>query len=233
MGARFRAEYLLLSLARMLSAREKISLEEISEIAEVPIDFVESVLSSLGVTSRELRREDLPLVLVRAWRAGFSLLDMALNAGWSTLEELVGVLLDEYGFTRRRNVRIKLAGKRYEIDLLAWRGNLLLCIDCKRWVRVRASALKLAALSQKERCRAVAKLIENGGAPCLSCATEVEIFPLVVSLHQSAIAAYEGVLVTSIYGLASILNDVSAFMLADAGAEPFRATCATYRKKQI
>ncbi|MEM0376673.1 MAG: restriction endonuclease [Thermofilum sp.] len=233
MGARFRAEYLILSIARTLSAREKITLDELSEIAETPSDFAESVLSSLGIESRELKREDLPVIIVRAWKAGFPLLDMALSAGWSTLEELVGVLLEEHGFTCRRNVRVKLAGRRYEIDLLALKGDILLCVDCKRWIKARVSELKRAAINQKDRCGAVARLIESGEVPCLGIAAEVKVFPVIVPLHSTAISSHEGVLVVGIYDLSAILRDISSVVLAEAGAQHFKARCVGYRKKQI
>lgn len=233
MGARLRAEFVILAVIRILSARRELSVEEVSEATGLSSDFVREALSSFGITSGELKYEDLPAIVIKAWTRGFPLLELAINSGWSTLEELVRALLREHGFTCRRSIYIKLAGRRYEVDLLAWKRDILLCIDCKRWARVRASALRQAALNQKRRCDAVARLIETCEMPCLSSAAEVNVFPVVVSLHPAEKIVHEGVLMVSIYSFADIIRDISPLLLTEIGAEPLRVKCANCKKKQI
>lgn len=233
MGARLRAELVISATARLLSVSREVSTFEIAETAGVPREFVKEVLLSLGVPSERIRREDLPFIIIRAWIKGFSLLNMALNSGWSTLEELVEAILREHGFVCRRNVRVKYQGHRYEVDVLAWKEDLLLCIDCKRWVRARSSSLRLAAINQRERCRAIAKLVEDGSIPCFDKSRELKVYPLVVALHPSGSVAYEKVLVISIYSLPGLLQDISPTFLSEIGAEGFTANCGPKGKANI
>uniref|UniRef100_A0A7C4BB38 Restriction endonuclease type IV Mrr domain-containing protein n=1 Tax=Thermofilum pendens TaxID=2269 RepID=A0A7C4BB38_THEPE len=222
MGARFRLEALLRCAAELLSSKGKVTVEEVSRCARAPLALAEHLLEELGLKAgEELDERTLPLLLIRAWMKGYSILDLALRSGWSTLEELVGVIFGEFGFQYRRRVRVKVEGKRYEVDVLAWRGDTAFCVDCKRWARLRESALRRAAQAQVERCRALARCAASGCVEGFGTHhTRTYLYPAVVSLHKPRIPVYEGVLLIDLYTLVYLLKEVDPLRLAELGAEP-------------
>jgi len=222
LSARLRFEALLRCAAELLSARGAVTLEEVSRCAGAPLPLAELLLEELEVRAgEELSRSILPLLLIRAWLRGYSLLDLALHSGWSTLEELVGVIFGEFGFQYRRGVRVKVKGERHEVDVLAWRGDVAFCVDCKRWARLRESALRRAAQAQAERCKVLARCASLGCVEGFATHyPHTYLYPAVISLHKPRTPVYEGVLLLDLYALVDLLREVDLLHLAELGATP-------------
>jgi hypothetical protein len=221
LSARLRLEALLRCAAELLSSKGRTTLEEVSHCAGTPLVLAKHLFEELGLGAEELEGRVLPLMLIRAWLKGYSILDLALHSGWSTLEELVGAIFGEFGFQYRRGVRLRVEGERYEVDVLAWRGDVAFCVDCKRWARLRESALRRAAQAQAERCKALARYAASGrveGFPAPH--TRTYLYPVVVSLHKPKTPVYEGVLLLDLYALVCLLREIDALRLAELGAEP-------------
>ena len=67
-----------------------------------------------------------------ASRGGF-LGDVARTLEWQEFESFTEACLDEAGYKVQKNVRTREEGRVREVDIVAARGNLVLCIDCKHW----------------------------------------------------------------------------------------------------
>jgi hypothetical protein len=52
---------------------------------------------------------------------------------WQEFEKFAVDCLEEAGFEARRNVRVKGEGRAWQIDVVGFRGELVLAIDCKHW----------------------------------------------------------------------------------------------------
>lgn len=71
---------------------------------------------------------------------------------WKKFERFVAEIFLSNSFLVRHNLRFRIK-RRYEIDLLALRGENVFCIDCKSWSmgRYKKTALQKAATLQEER----------------------------------------------------------------------------------
>jgi hypothetical protein len=52
---------------------------------------------------------------------------------WQEFEKFAVDCLEEAGFEAKRNVRVKGEGRAWQIDVVGFRGELVLAIDCKHW----------------------------------------------------------------------------------------------------
>ncbi|WP_455364020.1 NERD domain-containing protein [[Eubacterium] cellulosolvens] len=75
---------------------------------------------------------------------------------WDEFEQLLSTLFSHHDYTVRRNLHIKHRGKRLQIDILAVKDQLILCVDCKHWrYGYSQSRMKTAAKKQEARAKAV------------------------------------------------------------------------------
>ena len=59
--------------------------------------------------------------------------DAARALSWQEFEDFGAECLIEAGFRVEKNVRVKGDGRFWQIDLVGYRGDLVLTIDCKHW----------------------------------------------------------------------------------------------------
>lgn len=71
---------------------------------------------------------------------------------WKQFERFVAEIFRSHSFKVKHGMRFKTK-RKYEIDLLAVRGEKVFCVDCKSWSmgRYKNSALRKAARMQEER----------------------------------------------------------------------------------
>ena len=89
------------------------------------LGFADNDWFSIGSKSRV----QLALEVARAGR----LRDVAKALTWQEFESFGAECLSEAGFRVEKNVRIKGDGRAWQIDLIGYRGELVLAIDCKHW----------------------------------------------------------------------------------------------------
>lgn len=147
--------------------------------------------------------------LFESWLEGFNLIELAYKINWRDFEGFVALLLERQGYIVHRNLRFKAGGKRYELDIFASRFNIILAIDCKRWVRAPRSKLKKAALAQEERARALGMSMPIYFRSRTK--KEVKIIPLIVSLTVPQAEIFEGVPVVNIYSLKDFLENFELY----------------------
>ena len=75
---------------------------------------------------------------------------------WDEFEQLLSALFSHYDYTVRRNLHIKHRGKKLQIDFLAVKDQVILCVDCKHWrYGYGQSRMKTAAKKQEARAKAI------------------------------------------------------------------------------
>ena len=223
MASLLRAEIVLTTTVRLLSQHSPVSIEEIAQASSVNSLFVEELLRSLGVeVEGGLVKTSVNTLLLQAWRAGYDILSLALNSRWSTLEELVAQALREAGFTTFRTVRFKYMGKRFEVDVLAIKTGIALCIDCKRWQRLRESLLFRAAEAQTARCEALAKALERSTAQIDVPAGDYLMIPVVISLYKPSTVLHEKSVITDLKGLSQLASEETIAQLSLSDLQPTR-----------
>jgi len=70
--------------------------------------------------------------LEQALKKGTVIEDALENGSWKEFEEFCEAVLQEHGWKTKRNYRFKTEN-RYEIDVIAIKGDKILAVDCKHW----------------------------------------------------------------------------------------------------
>src|SRR5207244_12424496 len=59
--------------------------------------------------------------------------DVTRELSWQEFEKFAEECLREAGFQTEKNVRVKGGGRAWQIDVVGFRGDLVLTIDCRQW----------------------------------------------------------------------------------------------------
>ena len=132
---------------------------------------------------------------------------------WKEFEGIAAAILERNDYTVGRNLRFKHAGQRYEIDVIACKKPLAICIDCKHWRHgIRPSALRTIVKEQVERARALAECLPSPAIK-IECVSwdEFKIVPAVLSLVAVNAKFVEDVPVVPILQLQDFLGQLSAY----------------------
>jgi Holliday junction resolvase-like predicted endonuclease len=133
---------------------------------------------------------------------------------WQEFENIAAVALTCNNYSVAKNVRFKHAGRKWEIDIVACRKPIALCLDCKHWSRgMHPSALKRIVEEQVERTLA---LSEASLSPLnkIECALwdTVKFVPAVLSLVQGKFKFYDNVPIVPILQLQDFLVQLPAYL---------------------
>ena len=85
--------------------------------------------------------------------------ELLKSFSWKEFEDFCAHVFEINGFQVLRNFRFKSRNKRFEVDIVAVRGALILCADCKRWEFKTGSFSSLAEAVEKqaEQIRALSR----------------------------------------------------------------------------
>jgi len=125
---------------------------------------------------------------------------------WQDFEELIKRFFREFEYDCIHKIRITVKNRRIEIDLIAYRENVLLLIDCKRYIRSRVRREII-----EEHVRKVEDIAKNGvkdllvRLPIGSRYFEFYLYPIVITVHDIPHDLVYGVPVVSIYKLRDFL----------------------------
>lgn len=138
--------------------------------------------------------------------AGADVLSVARALGWEEFERLVEGFLEAWGFSTARHVRLG----RYEIDLVAKRGERILAIECKRWKRISAGeALRRTIGALQRKALMLSARLPEGLA----------VYPVVVALLSPGVAFVGRVPVVPITSIREFLGSLEAYLEGAASFE--------------
>jgi Holliday junction resolvase-like predicted endonuclease len=170
--------------------------------------LVEEVDSQFRATQNQ--RLDLA---VKTVEAGVDLEKVGRALGWLEFEEIVAHVFEENGYRVKRRFRFSANGRRWEIDVLAVRRPLVVCVECKHWSRglgnttarkiVESHMAKVQVLSE------VAGRLRRLGLEGWNRAVFV---PMALSLQSARNRIYRRVPVVSVFELPSFLNEFEGQM---------------------
>jgi Holliday junction resolvase-like predicted endonuclease len=100
--------------------------------------------------------------IVEEIKKGRELEEILKNFDWKFFENFVREIFEVNNFSVIQNFVFK-TNRRYEIDLVASRGDFLLCVDCKSWASKgsKKSKLKEAAKKQEKRVDELKKFVKK------------------------------------------------------------------------
>jgi len=131
---------------------------------------------------------------------------------WNEFESVATQVFEINGYRTMKNFRFKHASKRWEIDVVATKKPLILCVDCKHWKRgwQRAATVK-AVETQTERTQAFAKTLPNYNKKAkLENWETATVIPMVMSLKPGPYKFHNNVPVVPVLQLQDFINELPA-----------------------
>ncbi|MEM5836492.1 MAG: restriction endonuclease [Candidatus Aenigmatarchaeota archaeon] len=127
--------------------------------------------------------------------------------GWKEFEEVVSEILERNGFKVKKNFRFKV-DRKYEVDILAYKGDLVLCIDCKKWSsgRYKKSGIRKSVELNEKRVKALKEFLGEKFRAS-------RFLSLIVTLLDEDLVLENKTLIIPIYKLNSFLLEVESFNL--------------------
>jgi len=125
------------------SVLKKLASEKLIEKNEDALDA--SMSQRLGIAIKAIN-----------YGADFERVSRAL--GWLEFEEIVAHVFEENGYRVGRRFRFQAYGRRWEIDVLATRKPLIVCVECKHWLRgLSNSSARRIAENHLEKVKALSE----------------------------------------------------------------------------
>jgi Holliday junction resolvase-like predicted endonuclease len=144
-----------------------------------------------------------------------SIEEILKNFDWKDFEEVVAEVFRRNDFFVKKNFRFK-TNKRYEVDILAIKRDLVLCVDCKRWSggRYKKTGIKKSVEEQERRVSWIKEmLIKN---PILRKTLKIgdvfEVRPLLVTLMEEDLIKEKNTFIVPIFKLNSFLLEIENYL---------------------
>ncbi len=151
---------------------------------------------------------------VHAIHLGADLQRVSSLLDWKEFENIAGFAFTRMGYSVNENFRFKHSRRMWEIDIVACRKPVALCVDCKRWRRgMYPSATKRIVEEQVARTSALAesllRLVDK-----IECASwrRVKLVPAVLSLVTPRFRFYDNVPIVSVLQLRDFLSQLPAYV---------------------
>lgn len=150
-------------------------------------------------------------IAVQALRLGADFERVCRHLGWREFESVSTAAFKAYNYSVIRNLRFKGDnGKRWEIDLLAFKQPLIASVDCKHWKHrwTRAPIIKTVK-EHIERTEALVEILPKlYDRIKLNKWKHVTVIPMVLSLLRSSLKFHLDTPIVPVLQLQSFLNDL-------------------------
>ena len=211
---------LLISVLK-LTRQGSVSLELVKKDARVSSEIAEKMLIKMGrdgliyLRNKILEADSFQRLklAMAAINHGADVESVSSLLQWREFEGIAVLALEKNGYTVSKNFHFSHLGHRWEMDVIACRKPLVICIDCKHWHRgVAPSALRKIVNDQIERTSALAEFLRcsAGKLECLSW-SYVRLLPVVLLLFAGRFKFYNDVPVVSVLQLQDFVNQLSIF----------------------
>lgn len=189
--------------------------------ARIPVQTAEIFLKKLQ-ESALIRLKGKVLEVSPDQRVKIALRALELNADfvrvgrllqWKEFENITTTAFEAYNYSVKMNFRFKAkSGKRWEIDLLAWKQPTIATVDCKRWERnwTRTAIIKLVN-QHVEKTKDFTDILSDSHTKIDLCAWKhATVIPIVLSLLPSPLKYHDNTPIVSVLQLQSFLNELPA-----------------------
>jgi len=135
--------------------------------------------------------------------------DAAKVLSWQEFEKFTEECLKEAGFEASRNVRVKGEGRTWQIDVVGYRGELALAIDCKHWnTPAYLSKFKHAASHQRHAALHFLTALQEKS---LEATRGRQALAVILTLREPPTQLSGDALLVSVEKLPSFLNGVTPY----------------------
>jgi len=207
---------IILTIIDATKESSNVLITRIADVARCPLKTVEDTAKWLE--SKKILTFEHPMIEVkREGRIGLAL--EALNSGgdpevvcrhlgFREFEDIVAEAFKLNGFQTLTRYTFKHNERRYEIDILAFRGTRAFCVDCKQWRRVARSRLKEALRMQMKRVEALTEELQSKRLESsISINEETQILPAILTLVDTEIKIIDRVPIVPVTKLGRFLDE--------------------------
>lgn len=206
----------LLSALKLTRDGTSTTLKAISKDSRIPIQTVHEASQMLEreglITMRGddvgMTSEQRVAAAVKAVKMGADLERACAFLTWAEFEDISGLAFEANGFSLRRHLIFKWSGRRWEVDIVAYRGEIIVSVDCKHWRRNwRRSSIRRIVEAHVERTKALSEVLPTLGLN-LNLKGRLTVVPVVLSLIQGPLKFYMDVPVVPILQLRDFIGEM-------------------------
>jgi Holliday junction resolvase len=202
----------LIETLRLSQVDKSLDLETIAFGSKTTASLVRKILADIRVVTDDGQisltpklRVQIALEVARVGR----LKEASRFLSWQEFEKFAEECLREAGFRTLGNLRVKGDGRAWQIDLVGYRGELVIAIDCKHWNSPSyASKLKLAAIHQRQR---TLHLLETTVKKLIDGVERQQALAVILTLLEPRSKSSEGAVLVSVDKFASFLADATPY----------------------
>ncbi|HZY47357.1 MAG TPA: restriction endonuclease [Candidatus Bathyarchaeia archaeon] len=166
------------------------------------------VLPGYDSSSISINRRERVQIAIEVARIG-RFREAAKDLTWQEFEEFGNECLNEAGFRTDKNVRVNGDGRAWQIDIVGFRGNLVLTVDCKHWTAPSyTSRLEIAAEHQRQ---ATSHLLTTRAEQSLAGDAAIQALALILTLMEPPAQFLSGAVLVPVERLQSFLNEVTPY----------------------
>jgi Holliday junction resolvase-like predicted endonuclease len=200
---------------------EVASLQVVSKEAKIPFKTAQNIMEKLQKDGLIYLRDDFLeasslqrlKLAVHAIQLGADIERVANYLQWQEFEQIAVIAFERNGYSVTRNLRFTQGGRKWEIDIVACKKPLAVCVDCKHWHKsMYPSVLKKIVDEQVERTLALAETITSI-AEKIHCTswTSIKLVPAVLSLVTGRFKFYDNVPIVSVLQIQDFLAQLPAY----------------------
>lgn len=212
---------ILISILK-LTREGPANIELIAKNSRIPSSVIEEYIEkflSLNLVERKgtLVKVD-PLqrlkIAIKATSLGADIEKVCRNLSWKEFEDVAVIAFQTYGYSTIKHFRFRYENKMWEIDVLAIKGRIAACVDCKRWMkRLTESTMSRMVKAQIERVKALSKILPRARETLVFPAEgKILLLPVILSLVPASSKFYNGVPIVPILQLQNFLDELPAYV---------------------
>ena len=137
------------------------------------------------------------------------------QSDWKNFEAIIAKVFEENNFHTILNFRFKTKN-RFEIDIIAIKGNDVFCVDCKWWNtgRYKKTRLKNAITKQEKRLKEFRKFIKKNliAKKTMKIDQDSNFYTLIVTLLEEDLLKENETIVVPAWKLNAFLMDIDSYI---------------------
>jgi len=194
-----------------------VNIKEFKDKLPLPFSIVKNVLKDLDRKGLIAFTDDNFTVTceqrvaaaVKAINLGSDIETVCAYLTWAEFENISTLAFVENKFNTKQHLRFKYSGKRWEVDIIAWRGKIAVVADCKHWKRNwRISYIRKIVEMHLKRTRALTEALPLKGLKCDLNRIEF-VVPTIISLVPSPLKFYLDVPIVPVLQLRDFISSLT------------------------
>ncbi len=198
------------------------SLDEVRKIVKVTGEAFDQTLEAIALEGAitldgdavRLSTEQRVELAVKAVELGLDFQTVSGSLGWLEFEEFASHVFEMNGFTALRRYRFQAEGRRWEMDVLAYRYPYILCAECKHYTRgIGNSTARNIVETHLEKTEVFAKHLA-GQAKKIGVHRwrDAVVVPITLTLSPTKMKIYRRMPSVSVLALTSFLASFEGYM---------------------